>query len=99
MRDKTIKILEYRIYMNLRAGGGSGCVQLEHDAGWLAASRPDAASSWVVDIRATAGGQDYSVLAVTKFAEVDKQMSYGDEVFFAMRRANALMIEKIGKDL
>ena len=99
LQNKTTTILEYRLYMNLRTGGGSGCVQQEHDAGWLAASRPDAASSWVVDIRATTGGKEYSVLAVTKFAEVDKNMSYGDEIFFAMRRANALLIEKIGKDL
>ena len=99
LQNTTIKILEYRLYMNLRTSGGSACLQQQDDAGWLAASRPNADSSWIVDIRATAGGKEYSVLTVTKFADVDKKMSNGEEIFFAMRQANASMAEKISKDL
>jgi hypothetical protein len=117
LRDKTLVVNQYRMYLNKRAplrdtlngtyhgvvpgmlaAAGEGCTKEETGDAWFDTSDTDAKAALIVEIQVTLGAKNYTVRSVSGLVSAD-QSDDSHQIFGALRKANAALVEQLGKDL
>jgi hypothetical protein len=77
---------------------GEGCTKEETGDAWFDASDTDAAAAIIIEIQAQMGAKKYAVRSVSGLV-APEQASDSQQIFGALRKADAALAEQLGKDL
>lgn len=86
------------IVPGMLAAAGEGCTKAETGDAWFDASDMDTPAAFVIEIQAKMDGKTYTVRSVSGVVGMD-QANDIQQVFGALRKAHASLVDQLGKDL